>query len=73
MKKKQNKTEINQYKILFKLDSESNEIHKRFYNETSKEIVLNNLAYHIKKEYDCEPLIEEILKYNRFTRQWQEA
>ena len=73
MKKKNNSPEINQYKILFKLDAESKNIHTRFYNETSKEIVLNNISYHIKKEYNCEPLIEEIMKYNRFTDQWEKA
>ena len=73
MKKRKNTPQINQYEISFKLNADEKQIHKRFYTETSKEIALNNLSYNIKKEYDCEPLIEEILKYNRFTRQWQKA
>ena len=53
MKNKENKEELSDYLIRFKLDLESNNIHERYYTETSKEMVLNNLAYHIKKEYDC--------------------
>ena len=70
MKKKPQLSQINQYKIEFKL-AEGEEVHTRFYNETSKEIVLNNLSYHIGKEYDCEPLVESILKYNRFNNSWE--
>ena len=72
MKKKPTLPQVNEYKIEFRL-AEGAEIHTRFYSETSKEIVLNNISYHIKKEYDCEPLIEEILVYNRFKKKWEKA
>ena len=70
MKKKPTLPQVNEYKIEFRL-AEGAEIHTRFYSETSKEIVLNNLSYHIKKEYECVPLVESILKYNRFNKTWE--
>ena len=71
MKNKENKEELSEYLIRFKLELESSNIHERYYTETSKEMVLNNLAYHIKKEYDCEPLVESVFKYNRFSNKWE--